>query len=223
MKFFRRSSVLIFLIGIPMVLFFGWISVWQAPARANDIEFNSVREAMIPLPGISPVGPAYSKSFPPHDKAKAYYNRGTASYEKGDFDSAVKYLSMSLLLEPRSSDAYFNRGLSYRRQNKIDRSVSDFSNAIKLEPNQPGYYFERCNALILKNDLLGATADCSEAIKLSPLEPESYFLRGLARMLKGDLEEAFQDAVKALQLAPDYMDAKRLLAEVLTLKNLSSR
>lgn len=147
--------------------------------------------------------------------AKAYYNRGTESYGKEDYEAAIKDLSAAIRLEPKAPDAYFNRGLSFRRQNKIDEAISDFTKAIELNQTQAGYYFERCNALIVKNNFEGAVADCSDAIRLSPAEAEPYFLRGLAFMLKGSLDEAFADSSKALRIDPDYRDAKRLLFETL--------
>ncbi len=147
--------------------------------------------------------------------AKACYNRGTAYYEKQDFDAAERELSRAIQLEPKAADAYFNRGLSFRRRHKIDEAISDFSKAIELYSKQPGYYFERANALILKNNYEAAIADASAAIRLSSQEPEIYFLRGLALMLNDDLERALADSIKALQMDPDYTDARRLLRETL--------
>ncbi len=154
--------------------------------------------------------PAYAM-----DDAKTYYNRGTASYGKENYEAAIKDLSMAITLEPKAPDAYFNRGLSYRRQHKIDEAISDFTKAIQLYSNQSSYYFERCNALIVKNDLNSAIADCSEALRLSPDEASGYLMRGVARMLRGDLEMALADSVEALRIDPDYKDARRLLLETL--------
>lgn len=223
MKFFNRVFLLIFLIGGASIYCFtlpaNRTEGWQAVAQASDMRINAEPQPMNPLPGWpDKTGFMYSNSEQKGDKAKSYYNRGTAYYKKENFDSAVKYLSMALVLEPKSADAYFNRGLSFRRQHKIDAAISDFTKAIQLHSNQPGYYFERCNALIVKNDFKGAVADCSDAIQLSPTEPEPYFLRGLAFMLKGDLEEALADSGKALQINPGYRDAKRLLFETLLKK-----
>src|SRR3989338_8611857 len=53
----------------------------------------------------------------PND-AKAYYNRGTAHYNLGDYDAAVKDLTQAIQLEPKAPDAYFNRGLALRHKKK---------------------------------------------------------------------------------------------------------
>src|SRR3989338_7611239 len=58
----------------------------------------------------------------PND-AKAYYNRGTAHYNLGDYEAAVKDLAKSISLEPNAPDVYFNRGLSLRRQRKIREAI----------------------------------------------------------------------------------------------------
>lgn len=201
MTFFRRASLLVFLINscaiFCLTFLTGRVGGWQTVAHADNVRVSSERRG---------------------DKSRAYYNRGTAYYKKRNFDSAIKYLSMSLALKPKAAGAYFNRGLSYRRQHKIDEAISDFSNAIKLQSDQPDYYFERCNALIVKDDFGGAVSDCSEGIRLSPNEAEGYFMRGVAHMLRGDLDEALADSVQALRINPDYRNAKRLLFETL-LKN----
>ncbi len=155
------------------------------------------------------------------EDAKAYYNRGTNSYEKGDDEAAIKDLSAALVLEPKSPDAYFNRGLSYRRQHRIEEAISDFSKAIELYSEQPRYYFERCNARIVKNDFEGAIADCSKTIRLSPAEAEPYLLRGVAFLLNDNLDQALEDSLRALHIAPDYRDAQRLLLETLHKKEIA--
>ena len=215
MKFFNRVSILVFLTTSAAILCFGWISDWQMPAHANGIAISADPTAGALLPGSLPEGSIYPRLRPSDDRAKAYYNRGTAYYKKENFDSAIQYLTLSLALEPKAPDAYFNRGLSYRRQHKLDEAISDFSRAIELNQTQAGYYFERCNAFIVKNDLDGAIADGSEAIRLSPEEPGGYVLRGVAHMLRGDIGEALADSVQALQIEPDYLDARRLLYETL--------
>ncbi len=161
--------------------------------------------------------PAHAVEKSPNEwitDAKAFYNRGTDYYGKGDYEAAIKDLSAAIALEPKAPDAYFNRGLSYRRQHKIEDAISDFSKAIKLYPGQSSYYFERCNAFIVKNDLNEAVTDCSEAVRLSP-EAGEYFLLGVAHLLRDNLDEALADSVQALQLQPDYLDARRLLYETL--------
>ena len=147
--------------------------------------------------------------------AKAYFNRGTGYFEKGEYDAAIADLSRAIAIEPNAPDVYFNRGASYRRQHKIDAAISDFSKAIELNQTQSGYYFERCNARIVKNDFEGAIADSSIAIKLSPEDPQLYFMRGLAFMLSGYIDAALSDSVRALQMNPGYMDARRLLYETI--------
>src|SRR3989338_1873529 len=187
-KSIRRVSMPFFLVSSLAILCFGWISGWQVPARANDMALSTHNQVGISLP-LQPIrsGLIFEKLKSSDRSAKAYYNRGTASYNKGNYDVALRYLSLSLGLEPKAADAYFNRGLSFRRLYKIDEAISDFSKAIELNHTQPGYYFERCNALIVKSDFNSAIIYCSDAIRLSPGEPEPYFLRGLAYRFKDDL------------------------------------
>ncbi len=224
MKFFHKVSIIVIAIGTAAFCFC-WISGWQIPAHASDLPMTVDHPAAAAPPVWVPVQEelVYPKPRPSDAKAKAYYNLGTAYYKKGNFNSAVKYLSLAITLEPKAADAYFNRGLSYRRQHKIEEAISDFSSAIGLQSGQAGYYFERCNAFIVKNNFPAAISDCTESIRLSPGGSETYFLRGLAYRLNGDLDKALADSMKALQMDPDYTNAKRLLAEILNEKKDASR
>src|SRR3989338_5651 len=91
----------------------------------------------------------------PND-AKAHYNRGTAHYNLGDYETAVSDLTQSIRLESNAADAYFNRGLALRHQKKLNEAIRDFSKAIELYPKNSSYYFERCNARIASGDFDGA-------------------------------------------------------------------
>jgi tetratricopeptide (TPR) repeat protein len=147
--------------------------------------------------------------------AKSFYNRGTESYGKRDYEAAIRNLSEAIRLEPKAPDAYFNRGLSFRRLQRIDEAITDFTEAIRLYPDQqPAYYAERCNARIVNQDYDGAIADGTKEIAVSPDAAEGYFLRGLAHHLRGDLNEAFADVVQGLRIDPDYPHARRLLNEI---------
>ena len=219
MEFNRRVSTVIFLISNAAILYLGWSAGWQVPTRANEMAVSRNPAVPVMPPGELLLQDPAALDLPSQNsRAKAYYNLGTAYYKKGNFDFAIKHLTIAIALEPKAADAYFNRGLSHRRQHRIDKAILDFSAAIRLQPGQAAYYFERCNALIVKGHFEAAVIDGSEAIRLSLDESEAYFLRGLARMLNGDLDGALKDSIQALQLDHNYADAKRLLAEVLTKK-----
>lgn len=154
----------------------------------------------------------------PND-AKAYYNRGTAQMELGNFTAAVEDLTQSIRLEPDAADAYFNRGLAYRYQKINDRALEDFSKAITLYPDHWAYVYERCNVRIVSGDYAGAVTDGDDLVRLAPKEATSHFMRALALHLGGDSEAALASVEAALQIKNWHKDALRLKEEILAARS----
>ena len=60
------------------------------------------------------------------------FNMGYASFVKGDFDIAAKYLTESLKLRGRDSEALFLRGRTYEKLGRLDESQKDIAQATRL-------------------------------------------------------------------------------------------
>ena len=55
------------------------------------------------------------------NRAIAYTNRGTAYYEKGDYDRAIADSTKAIALDPNYAIAYNNRGNAYSRKGEHQR------------------------------------------------------------------------------------------------------
>jgi len=75
------------------------------------------------------------------ESSKAYYNRGYAYGEKGEYDLAIKDYSKAIELKPDYADAYYNRGLACVKKGEYDRAKEDFQRACELG------YAPACNCL----------------------------------------------------------------------------
>ena len=71
------------------------------------------------------------------DYAEAYYNRGLAYRDRGDFDRAIEDFNEAIELNHDYVDAYYNRGLAYRSVGMADRSIADLTKAIELDQIMP--------------------------------------------------------------------------------------
>ena len=69
-------------------------------------------------------------------QALAYYNRGNAFREKGEYDRAIQDYNQALTLKPNLDPAYYNRGIAYARKGEYRQAESDFSKALKLGYNR---------------------------------------------------------------------------------------
>ncbi len=64
--------------------------------------------------------------------APAYYNKGVALAETGDYTSAINALTKAIELNPEMGEAYFNRGYCYLRLGNIKSGNRDLSRAGEL-------------------------------------------------------------------------------------------
>jgi lipoprotein NlpI len=143
------------------------------------------------------------------DLAKAFNNRGTAYYAKGDYDLAIADYNEAIRLDPKYSFAYNNLGNAYRANGDYDRAVANYNAAIRLDRKSVAAYYNRASAYYGKGDKNGAIADYSEAIRLDPKSPYAYRERGLAHLYSGTLAKALADVSQASKL--DQKDAYNAL------------
>ncbi len=64
--------------------------------------------------------------------AWAYYNRGLAYFEKGQYDQAISDYTKALEINPRYARAYYDRGSAYARKGQYDKAWEDVHKAQDL-------------------------------------------------------------------------------------------
>jgi tetratricopeptide (TPR) repeat protein len=79
------------------------------------------------------------------DSAVAYYNRGVAYFEKGDWDNAIAEFTEAIRLKPdfasayyNLSAAYYNRGVVYAEKEDYARARADWEKVLEIDPNHAG-------------------------------------------------------------------------------------
>jgi tetratricopeptide (TPR) repeat protein len=138
----------------------------------------------------------------PND-ATAYYRRGMAYKEKGDYDRAIADFTEAIRLNPNGYRAYVDRGMAYGGKGDYDRAIADFTEAIRINPNDYRACFDRGMAYREKEDYDRAIADFTEAIRINPNIALAYGDRGMAYGEKGDYDRAIVDLSEAIRLDPN--------------------
>ncbi len=114
------------------------------------------------------------------DDVNAYYNRGVAYLNQGNYAQAIADFNQALKLQPNFVEAYNSRGLAYKNQGNYTQAIADFNSALKLQPNNAVVYYNRGNAYDTQGNYTQAIADFNSALKLQPNFVEAYNSRGLA-------------------------------------------
>ncbi len=71
-----------------------------------------------------------------NDYHNAYYNIGYIYLEQlQQYDSAIKYYSIVLDLNPYNYKGYYNRGLAFERNNQPQLALQDFNSSLEIKPD----------------------------------------------------------------------------------------
>ena len=117
------------------------------------------------------------------DDADAYYNRGIAYRQLGNYNDAISDYSRVIRIDPDYADAYYNRGNIYmiRSINRQEDAIADYSRAIRIEPDDAMAYFGRASAYLNLQNYEDAIADYTRVLRIRPDDASSYNRRGVAK------------------------------------------
>jgi hypothetical protein len=68
--------------------------------------------------------------------ADAYFNRGCAYGEAGEYEETIADFSKAIVLRPDDADAYYARGCAYAEKGEVDKAVSDLERCIELSTDR---------------------------------------------------------------------------------------
>jgi tetratricopeptide (TPR) repeat protein len=137
----------------------------------------------------------------------AYFVRGVARYETGDYKGAKVDLDMFLDRDRTNAIAFnYMAAISFMNQD-YKGSLENYNEVVKLDPKYPDIYTNRGMMRHYNQDFKGAIQDYNEALKINPNNATAYNNRGAAKMMMKDLEDAMTDFNKAISLNDKYADA----------------
>ncbi|WP_441237316.1 caspase family protein [Bradyrhizobium sp. 930_D9_N1_4] len=133
----------------------------------------------------------------------AYNLRGSAYYDKGEYDIAITDFDDALKLGQPTSTIFHNRGNAWRGKGDYPKAIADYDATIKLEPKSTFSFQNRGIAKEALGDLDGALTDINQAIRLDPTLPQPLINRTAIWRVRGDLDRAIADGSEAIRLAKD--------------------
>ena len=131
---------------------------------------------------------------------EAFFFRGIAKYNLGDFNGAQRDFDRTLGLNPIYTPAYHYRAITLSRIGKYDQALRDLEEAVDLRPSYTGLYFSRGVTYFLSQQFELAIADFDRFIRREPREGDAYLNRGACYLFLGDTTKAMTDYNKAISL-----------------------
>jgi len=131
---------------------------------------------------------------------QAYFFRGMAKYNLGDYVGAKSDFSKTISLHPYFSHAYHYRGITEERLNNYHSALKDYNTALEIDPVNPDIYSSRGFTRLLMNDTIGALQDFNEGIMLDPYNIQALLNRSMVWTQKKEYDKALKDCNKAIML-----------------------
>lgn len=150
---------------LPLFLFFATSGLAQ-----NAKDYFNKGVSQIRLAGV------YQETIDYFDKAidlnlnftEAYYYRGIAKGNYGDYLEAIVDLNKAIRLRPNYAEAFYERGNMKGNLDKNIESIADYSRALQLKNNYFDAYVSRAYTKKKMKDYRGAIEDFTKIMKLAP-------------------------------------------------------
>ena len=137
------------------------------------------------------------------DLAAAYFDRGLAWANSGEYDKAIDDYNSAVRFNPHLVDVYHSRGVAWVKKGEYDKAISDFNTAIRFNAQDAETFDGRGVAWINKGEYDKAVADFDVAIRVNKQDTVALFYRGIAEFSIGKFGIAATDFAQKLQLSQD--------------------
>ena len=148
------------------------------------------------------------------DDPDAYYNLGTLSLKRDDFQQARQYLEKAIKLRSEYPEAWNNLGMMAAQQGRLDEAVEDFKQSLAQRPDFAVALLNLGNVYRRQHALADAEDCLNHAHSLQPDNPEIDYSLGMLYAQQNQLETASDYLRKAIGLRPDYPEALNNLGVV---------
>ncbi|MCD4784100.1 MAG: tetratricopeptide repeat protein [Candidatus Eremiobacteraeota bacterium] len=137
----------------------------------------------------------------------AFFNHGIASYNKGDYEKAIKQFGRAILLDSDFARPYLWRGMAYENLDNLQKANEDYSRAIDADPAYVSALCKRGSIKSIIGDNNKALDDFNSAILIDPGYAEAFVGRGLVFREVEEFGRAIGDFNRAIDLDPDFDEA----------------
>ena len=148
--------------------------------------------------------------------ARAHRNLAAAFVQQSDFVKAVEHYRIAVHLCPHDAQSLHQLGVVLARQGKHEEGTAACARAVELEPQNPEALYDYALVLNLQGNHKEASARLSQAVQLAPDNPLAHFQLGLTSAQMREWAAAISGFEGALLLRPDWPEALRELAWILT-------
>jgi Flp pilus assembly protein TadD/peroxiredoxin len=149
------------------------------------------------------------------DDAEGYYNLGTLSLRRNNFEEAREYLNQTLKLKPNYPEAWNNLGMMDAQQGRAAEAIQDFEQSLQLRPDYAIALLNLGNVYRRQGSLDKAQECLTKALALQPDDPEVNYSLGMFYAQQNQMDRTAEYLRRAIELRPDYAEARNNLGVLL--------
>jgi tetratricopeptide (TPR) repeat protein len=150
------------------------------------------------------------------ENARAHYSLGTALYNDGEIEEALKHYRRALEIAPSSALVHYNLGNALRAKGELGEAVDAYRQALALNPEMAVAHNNLGMVLRSRGQLEEAVAEYRHALRIDPEFPRAHNNLGVALQSQGRLEEAVHHYRRAFEIEPSYAAAHSNLGAALS-------
>ena len=138
---------------------------------------------------------------------EGYYNLGTLSLRRNDFQQARHYLEQTVKLRPNYPEAWNNLGMMAAQEGHPDEAIKNFRQSLLLRPTYAIALLNLGNVYRRQKDFEKAEECLNRALEIQPDDPEVNYSLGMLFAQQNQMRRASDYLQKAIDLRPDYPEA----------------
>ena len=150
------------------------------------------------------------------DDARKEFEKGLASLDQRDVNSARTHFTKAVELYPQYCGALLDLGVIAMQDKHPDEGKRYFERAVEADPKNPAAYLYLASARMLDSDFKAAEDLLLKAIVIIPTDPEPLTMLASCQLKLGELDQAVASARKVHELPhPRHAIAHFIAAEAL--------
>jgi tetratricopeptide (TPR) repeat protein len=139
------------------------------------------------------------------NKSIEVMNKGVEAARQKLYDSAIRDLKQSTMIDPSNAAAYYNLGIVYKDERKWQDCADAFTAALRMDGDNPALHYELGNALFEAGKPADAQAEFTKALQIDPKLYKAHYRTGVVLQAQDKLREADAEYRKAIEANPRFV------------------
>ena len=137
--------------------------------------------------------------------AEAFYLRGIAKYNLGDFYGAEKDYSKTLEFKSNSAKAYYYRGMTRIQLYNFEGAIEDFNRTLDFVTSDAELYIQRGFCKLRLENYENAIEDFNKSLQKNKNKKKAYYYRAVSFLNIQDTTHALKDLSEAVKIDSNYI------------------